>query len=91
MNSKVYPIVPRYSMLKDMIKTAMRDPNYMEVCHEAHSQNYQKCLLLLQRANLQYAKNSPIAQDVNMQGTFCCSCPFRTLQLFIELSVVGAT
>jgi len=37
MNSKVYPIVPRYSMLKDMIKTAMRDPNYMEVCHEAHS------------------------------------------------------
>lgn len=37
MNSKVYPIIPRYKMLKDMIKSAMRDPNYMEVCHEAHS------------------------------------------------------
>lgn len=36
-NSKFYPIIPRYTLLKDMIKTAMRDPNYMEVCHEAHS------------------------------------------------------
>lgn len=30
MNSKVYPIIPRYKMLKDMIKNAMRDPAYME-------------------------------------------------------------
>jgi len=37
MNSKMYPIVPRYTILKEMIKTAMRDPNYMEVCHEANS------------------------------------------------------
>lgn len=37
MNSKLYPIFPRYTILKEMIKTAMRDPNYMEVCHEANS------------------------------------------------------
>ena len=37
MSSKVYPIIPRYAMLKDMVKTVMRDPNYMEVCHEANS------------------------------------------------------
>ena len=24
----------RYNMLKDMIKGVLRDPNYMEVCHE---------------------------------------------------------
>lgn len=33
-NSKIYPIFPRYSMLKDMIKDIMHDPDYMEVCHE---------------------------------------------------------
>lgn len=33
-NSKVYPIIPRYTMLKDMIKDIMHDPDYMEVCHE---------------------------------------------------------
>lgn len=33
-DSKVYPIVPRYTMLKDMIKSIMRHPDYMEVCHE---------------------------------------------------------
>lgn len=37
MNSKLYPIFPRYTILKEMIKAAMRDPNYMEVCHEANS------------------------------------------------------
>lgn len=33
-NSKIYPIFPRYTMLKDMIKDIMHDPDYMEVCHE---------------------------------------------------------
>lgn len=33
-SSKVYPIFPRYTMLKDMIKDIMHDPDYMEVCHE---------------------------------------------------------
>ncbi|XP_055699783.1 uncharacterized protein LOC129799678 [Phlebotomus papatasi] len=33
-NSKLYPIFPRYTMLKDMIKDIMHDPDYMEVCHE---------------------------------------------------------
>ncbi|KAJ8664307.1 hypothetical protein QAD02_005969 [Eretmocerus hayati] len=33
-SSKGYPIVPRYSMLKDMIKDIMHNPDYMEVCHE---------------------------------------------------------
>lgn len=33
-DSKVYPFVPRYSMLKDMIKCVLREPGYMEVCHE---------------------------------------------------------
>lgn len=33
-NSKVYPIIPRYTMLKDMIKDIKHDPDYMEVCHE---------------------------------------------------------
>lgn len=34
MNSKLYPMFPRYTMLKDMIKDIMHDPDYMEVCHE---------------------------------------------------------
>ncbi|XP_023727434.1 uncharacterized protein LOC111875422 isoform X1 [Cryptotermes secundus] len=34
MNSKVYPIFPRYTILKDMIKDIMHNPDYMEVCHE---------------------------------------------------------
>ncbi|XP_026477048.1 uncharacterized protein LOC113383010, partial [Ctenocephalides felis] len=34
MNSKVYPMFPRYTMLKDMIKDIMHHPDYMEVCHE---------------------------------------------------------
>ncbi|XP_046393957.1 uncharacterized protein LOC124161611 [Ischnura elegans] len=33
-NSKVYPIFPRYTILKDMIKDIMHDPDYMEVRHE---------------------------------------------------------
>ncbi|XP_073815988.1 uncharacterized protein [Musca autumnalis] len=33
-SSKLYPIFPRYTMLKDMIKGIMHDPDYMEVCHE---------------------------------------------------------
>lgn len=33
-NSKMYPIFPRYTMLKDMIKDIMHDPDFMEVCHE---------------------------------------------------------
>ncbi|KAH8312844.1 hypothetical protein KR044_013227, partial [Drosophila immigrans] len=33
-SSKMYPIFPRYTMLKDMIKGIMHDPDYMEVCHE---------------------------------------------------------
>jgi hypothetical protein len=33
-SSKVYPMFPRYTMLKDMIKDIMHDPDYMEVCHE---------------------------------------------------------
>lgn len=33
-DSKMYPIIPRYSMLKDMIKDIMHNPHYMEVCHE---------------------------------------------------------
>lgn len=36
-NSKYFPIIPRYSMLKEMIKDVMRDPDYMEVCHEVTS------------------------------------------------------
>lgn len=34
MSTKVYPMFPRYTMLKDMIKDIMHDPDYMEVCHE---------------------------------------------------------
>ncbi|XP_030755605.1 uncharacterized protein LOC115881978 [Sitophilus oryzae] len=33
-NAKYYPMVIRYSMLKDMIKDIMLHPDYMEVCHE---------------------------------------------------------
>lgn len=33
-DSKIYPIIPRYTMLKDMIKDIMHNPDYMEVCHE---------------------------------------------------------
>lgn len=33
-DSKMYPIIPRYTMLKDMIKDIMHNPDYMEVCHE---------------------------------------------------------
>ncbi|XP_018574874.1 uncharacterized protein LOC108913745 [Anoplophora glabripennis] len=33
-NAKIYPMVLRYSMLKDMIKDIMLHPDYMEVCHE---------------------------------------------------------
>lgn len=33
-DAKVYPFIPRYNMLKDMIKCVLRDPSYMEVCHE---------------------------------------------------------
>ncbi|XP_050508034.1 uncharacterized protein LOC126885498 [Diabrotica virgifera virgifera] len=33
-NAKLYPMVLRYSMLKDMIKDIMLHPDYMEVCHE---------------------------------------------------------
>ncbi|XP_055586774.1 uncharacterized protein LOC129739376 isoform X5 [Uranotaenia lowii] len=36
-NSKIYPIFPRYTMLKDMIKDIMHDPDYMEVCHEVNN------------------------------------------------------
>ncbi|XP_015603858.1 uncharacterized protein LOC107271865 [Cephus cinctus] len=33
-SSKVYPMFPRYTILKDMIKDIMHNPDYMEVCHE---------------------------------------------------------
>ncbi|XP_013779575.2 uncharacterized protein LOC106464013 [Limulus polyphemus] len=33
-DTKSYPVIPRYTMLKEMIKDVFRDPNYMEVCHE---------------------------------------------------------
>ncbi|XP_066246077.1 uncharacterized protein [Euwallacea similis] len=33
-NVKMYPMVIRYPMLKDMIKDIMLHPDYMEVCHE---------------------------------------------------------
>ncbi|KAK8394511.1 hypothetical protein O3P69_006590 [Scylla paramamosain] len=32
--SKMYPIVPRYFMLKEMIHDVMRDPAFMELCQE---------------------------------------------------------
>ncbi|CAG7824919.1 unnamed protein product [Allacma fusca] len=33
-SSKYYPIIPRYMLLKDMVKTVTHNPDYMEVCHE---------------------------------------------------------
>uniref|UniRef100_A0A915K6X9 Uncharacterized protein n=1 Tax=Romanomermis culicivorax TaxID=13658 RepID=A0A915K6X9_ROMCU len=33
-STRLYPIIPRYSMLKHMIKSALRSPTFMEVCHE---------------------------------------------------------
>jgi len=33
--SKVYPIVPRYILLRDMVKDATHHPDYKEYCHEA--------------------------------------------------------
>ncbi|CAH0772446.1 unnamed protein product [Bemisia tabaci] len=33
-SSKMYPIFPRYTILKDLIKAIMHHPDYMEVCHE---------------------------------------------------------
>ncbi|XP_012259284.2 uncharacterized protein LOC105687908 [Athalia rosae] len=33
-DSKMYPMFPRYTILKDLIKAIMHDPDYMEVCHE---------------------------------------------------------
>lgn len=44
-NSKLYPIFPRYTMLKDMIKDIMHDPDYMEVCHEVD--NWKKSMAYL--------------------------------------------
>lgn len=38
-DSKLYPIIPRYTMLKDMIKDIMHNPDYMEVCHEVDNWN----------------------------------------------------
>ena len=34
MDAKLYPFLPRYIMLKDMVKGVLRDPSYMEVCQE---------------------------------------------------------
>lgn len=34
-DAKIYPMVLRYTMLKDMIKDIMLHPDYMEVCHES--------------------------------------------------------
>lgn len=34
-NAKIYPMVLRYTMLKDMIKDILLHPDYMEVCHES--------------------------------------------------------
>ena len=33
----MYPMIPRYFMLKDMIRDVMRDPAFVEICHEATS------------------------------------------------------
>ncbi|KJH48515.1 hypothetical protein DICVIV_05365 [Dictyocaulus viviparus] len=32
--SRLYPIIPRYSMLKKMIKTVLRAPEFADICHE---------------------------------------------------------
>lgn len=34
-DAKLYPMILRYTMLKDMIKDIMLHPDYMEVCHES--------------------------------------------------------
>ncbi|RWS24274.1 uncharacterized protein B4U80_01296, partial [Leptotrombidium deliense] len=34
MDAKLYPFLPRYIMLKDMIKGVLRDPTYVELYHE---------------------------------------------------------
>lgn len=34
MDAKLYPFLPRYIMLKDMVKGVLRHPSYMEVCQE---------------------------------------------------------
>jgi len=33
-STKGYPIIPRYSLLKDLIKNVLRSPAFAEVCHE---------------------------------------------------------
>eukprot|EP00090_Calanus_glacialis_P007201 TRINITY_DN15664_c0_g1_i1.p1 TRINITY_DN15664_c0_g1~~TRINITY_DN15664_c0_g1_i1.p1 ORF type:complete len:245 (-),score=60.83 TRINITY_DN15664_c0_g1_i1:15-749(-) len=33
--SKIYPIIPRYILLRDMVKDATHHPDYKEYCHEA--------------------------------------------------------
>ncbi|CAJ0572466.1 unnamed protein product, partial [Mesorhabditis spiculigera] len=33
-HTRLYPIVPRYAMLKKMIKTALRAPEFADICHE---------------------------------------------------------
>lgn len=33
-DAKKFPFPARYIMLKDLIKSVMRNPAYMEVCHE---------------------------------------------------------
>jgi len=33
--SKIYPIIPRYLLLRDMVKDATHHPDYKEYCHEA--------------------------------------------------------
>lgn len=34
--SKSYPFLPRYFMLKDMIRDVITDPTFIELSHEAH-------------------------------------------------------
>jgi hypothetical protein len=36
--SKMYPIFPRYNLLKDMIKEVTHHPDYMEHRHESRVQ-----------------------------------------------------
>ncbi len=35
MNGKMYPMFPRYNLLKDMIKEVTHHPDYMEHRHES--------------------------------------------------------
>ncbi len=35
-DSRLYPILPRYSLLKAMIKRVLRAPAFAEVCHEPY-------------------------------------------------------